>query len=260
MKKIIAILLSFFLFSFAMSEEQPLVVGMELSYPPFETTDIDGNPTGFSVDLAEELGKYLNRPVKIENMSYSGLIPSLISKKIDIILSSMTITDEREKAINFSVPYAKSYLTLLVSNKSGIQKPIDLNTKGKKIAVRGGTTAHLVAREYFPNAEVLVFDKETTAVLEVSQGKVDAFVYDPLSIYRNWQNYKSTTTPLFDQFQPRIEYWGIGYRKQDKELGKKIDEFITNFKADGGLDRLADKYLSEEKKAFEEQGIPFFIN
>lgn len=79
------------------NSKKELVIGMELAYPPFETTDTDGNPAGVSVDLAKDLGKALGRPVRIENMAYSGLIPALQTKKIDAIISSMTITDERKK-------------------------------------------------------------------------------------------------------------------------------------------------------------------
>ena len=98
--------------------KEKLVVGMELAYPPFEMTDEKGNPEGFSVDFARELGKYMGREVKIENMSFGGLIPALKTKKIDIILSSMTITEQRKKSINFSSPYLRSYLTLLVNKNS----------------------------------------------------------------------------------------------------------------------------------------------
>lgn len=241
------------------ADVKPLVVGMELAYPPFEMTDAKGNPTGFSVDMAEDLGKFLGRPVKIENMAYSGLIPALMTKKIDIILSSMTITKEREKTINFSEPYAKSYLSLLTNKKSRIKNPMDLNSKGKKIAVKKGTTGHLVAMEYFPNAELLVFEKETPAVLEVTQGKVDAFIYDPLTVIKNWKENPNTTEPILQQFQKEVEHWGIGYRKDDTKLGDEINAFIREYRADGGFNRLAEKYLGEQKKAFDERGIPFFF-
>ena len=115
-----------------------LVIGMELAYPPFETTDEKGNPSGMSVDLAKDLGEYLGRPVRIENMAYAGLIPSLQSKKIDVILSSLTITKERQEVIDFSDAYSKSYLTLLINKDSTVNEVKDLNIKGKKVAVKKG--------------------------------------------------------------------------------------------------------------------------
>src|SRR4051812_34981947 len=82
-----------------------LVVGMELKYPPFEMVDQQGQPTGISVELARELGKALHREIRIENIPFDGLIPALQTAKIDLIISSLTETAERARAIDFSEPY-----------------------------------------------------------------------------------------------------------------------------------------------------------
>ena len=94
---------------------------MDLSYPPFETIDAQGNPAGISIDLARALGESLHRPMKIENIPFTGLIPSLLTGKIDLILSSMTDTPEREKTITFSDPYLSIGLAVLAGKKSGNQ-------------------------------------------------------------------------------------------------------------------------------------------
>jgi len=257
MKKLIFGLL--LIISAASFATKPLVVGMELAYPPFETTDKYGTPTGFSVDMAHDLGKYLNRDIVIKNMSYGGLIPALKTHKIDIILSSMSITPRRSRSINFSIPYAKSNLAILANNKSNIKKPLDLNEKGKKIAVKNGTSGHVVAMKLFPKANILVFDKESAAILEVTQGKVDAFIYDPLTILKNWEKNKSTTIPVLEPFEKTPQYWAIGLSKNNKELEEQINNFIKEYRENGGLDRLADKYLAEPKKEFKKRNIPFFF-
>ncbi|MEG3072071.1 MAG: transporter substrate-binding domain-containing protein [Candidatus Syntrophopropionicum ammoniitolerans] len=82
-------------------ETNELVVGMELAYPPFETKDEYGNPTGVSVDLAGAFGEFADRAVKIENISWDGLIPALQAGKVDAVISSMTITEERKKKLIF---------------------------------------------------------------------------------------------------------------------------------------------------------------
>ena len=74
---------------------KPLIVGMELAYPPFEMTDTSGKPSGVSVDLATDLAKSLGRPVLIQNTSFDGLIPALKTCKVDLVISSMTATAER---------------------------------------------------------------------------------------------------------------------------------------------------------------------
>src|SRR5690242_5036247 len=89
-----------------------LIVGMELAYPPFEMTDARGQPMGVSVDLAKALGTYLHREVEIQNVPFDGLIPALQTRKIDLIISSMTATAERAKSIAFSDPYVKTGLCL----------------------------------------------------------------------------------------------------------------------------------------------------
>lgn len=241
------------------SSKEELVVGMELAYPPFETTDEKGNATGISVDLAQDLGKYLGKKVRIQNIAYSGLLPSLTSKKIDIILSSMTITEERKKSIDFSDPYAKTNLALLINKNSPVKEPKDLNAKGKKVAVKKGTTGHIYAEKNLPNAEIMVFDKESACVLEVSQGKADAFIYDQLTIYKNWKQYEDSTKAYLNPIAQDFEYWGIGLRKEDKDLKEKINSFLAEYKKNGGFDKLGEKYLSEQKKTFEKLEIPFFF-
>ncbi|WP_461204666.1 transporter substrate-binding domain-containing protein [Clostridium sp. DL1XJH146] len=241
------------------NDKEELIVGMELAYPPFEMTDTDGNPTGVSVDIANALGEYLGRPVKIENMSYSGLIPSLTTKKIDIILSSMTITEERKETIDFSDPYSKSYLSLLVNKDSSVQNAEDLNAEGIKIAVKKGTTGHIYATEHFPKAEIMVYEKESACVLDVVQGKADAFIYDQMTIYKNWQNYPDSTRAVLEPFQEDFEYWGIAMRQGEDELKSEINQFLKEYKEKGEFEKLAEKYFTEMKKNFDDMGIPFFF-
>src|SRR3954463_9893873 len=119
-----------------------LRVGMELAYPPFEMTDEKGEPKGVSVDLARELGKFLGKEVQIQNTSFDGLIPALKTGKIDLIISSMTATAERAQSIDFSDPYLKTGLCLLVAKNSPIQSITDLDQPGKTVAVKQGTTGH----------------------------------------------------------------------------------------------------------------------
>ena len=236
-----------------------LTVGMELAYPPFEMSDKNGVPQGVSVDFAKALGKHLGREVVIENTAWSGLIPSLKTGKIDLIISSMTITEERKKSINFSVPYAQSSLAILANKKSGVTSIEELNTKGKKVAVKKGSTGHIYATKNLTNAEILVFDKENACVLEVVQGKADGFLYDQLTIYKNYAQHKDTTVAVLKSFQKDFEHWGVALNKKDVELKTQVDEFIKKAKADGTFAKFAKTHLSEAKATFDELKIPFFF-
>lgn len=238
-------------------KDNTLVVGMELSYPPFEMSDENNRPAGVSVDLASALGKSLGRPVRIENIAFAGLISSLKTGKIDLIISSMTATEERAQSIDFSDPYLQTGLCLLVSKNSSIKDISDADQDGKSIAVKQGTTGHLYAMDHIKHARVLPLDKETAAVLEVAQGKADAFIYDQMSTYRNWQRHPDTTRPILAPF--KTEYWAIGLRKGNSELLQEVNAFLAGFRDQGGFEQLGDRYLSAEKKAFQELGYPFLF-
>jgi polar amino acid transport system substrate-binding protein len=234
-----------------------LVVGMELAYPPFEQTDEQGRPTGVSVDLARALGKFLNREVEIQNLPFDGLIPSLKTGKIDLIISSMTATAERAQSIDFSEPYLKTGLCLLVGKNSTIQSVTDLDQSGKTVAVKKGTTGHNYAVEKIKAAKVLVLDKEAACVLEVIQGKADAFIYDQMSTFKNWQRNSETTRPLLKPFQE--ESWAVGLRKGNTELLHQVNEFLKEFRTKNGFEELGDRYLKEQKEAFRQMGHPFYF-
>jgi polar amino acid transport system substrate-binding protein len=234
-----------------------LIVGMELAYPPFEMTDPQGHPTGVSVDLANALGKYLGKEVEIQNTSFDGLIPALKTGKIDLILSSMTATPERAQSIDFSDPYLKTGLCLLVAKNSPIQSIADLDQPGKTVAVKQGTTGHAYATKTFQKAKVLVLDTESSSVLEVVQGKADAFIYDQMSTYLNWKKNADTTRPILKPFKE--ESWAAGVRKGNAELLDKVNEFLKDYRAKGGFEALGDKYLKEQKEAFRQMGYPFYF-
>jgi polar amino acid transport system substrate-binding protein len=239
----------------ATAENPALRVGMDLSYPPFETIGPDGRPTGVSVDLANAIGEHLDRPMVIENIPFTGLIPSLRSGKIDLIISSMTATEERAKAVAFSDPYLTTGLAALLPQDSAVDQPADLDEPGRTIVVRQGTTGEVFARDKFTRARVLVLEKENACILEVVQGKADAFIYDQMSVFQNARRHPDKTRALLTPLQK--ESWAVALRPDDTALLAAVNEALANFRATGGFNQLADKYLAEEKAAFEAQGIPF---
>jgi len=241
----------------AAEKVKPLIVGMELAYPPFEMTDPSGKPKGVSVDLATDLAKSLGRAVVIENIAFDGLIPALKTGKVDLVISSMTATAERAKSIDFSDPYIATGLCLLLKKDSAAQGITDLDKPGVKIAVKKGTTGHLYATGHLKKAEILVLDKESAAVLEVSQGKADAFIYDQMSVYQNWQRNQATTRAILEPFQK--ESWAVGIRQGNDELKAQVNAFIRKYREEGGFERLGDRYLKEMKEEFKRLGSAFFL-
>ncbi|WFB37509.1 transporter substrate-binding domain-containing protein [Kiritimatiellota bacterium B12222] len=240
------------------SGPQPLVVGMELAYPPFEMTDEQGEPTGVSVDLATALAESLGRPLEIRNMSFDGLIPALKTGSIDLIISSMTATEERAKSIDFSDPYLHTELALLTAKGAGVDSVEDLNVAGRVVAVKLGTTGHVYAQANLPEAQLRVLEKENACVMEVVQGKADAFLFDQLSVYQNALRHPDTTDAILSSFQR--EAWAIGIRQGNEALAEDVNAFLGSFREAGGFDQLGETYLGEFQAGFRALGIPFVFD
>lgn len=247
----------------ASSDSQPgkptLTVAMELAYPPFETKDDAGNPAGIAVDFMDDFAKQYGYDLVIENTAWDGLIPSLQTGKADCVISSMTITPERAEVVDFSDPYAMAQLAILANANSGIESINDLNQPGKKVAVKTGSTGDVYATANLPEADIVRLADESACVTEVVQGKADGFLYDQLTIYRNQAANPDTTTAVYIPFQD-AESWGIAVKKGDTELLGQLNEFIAQSKEDGEFDRLTEKYLSEEKKAFDAYNFKWFFD
>jgi polar amino acid transport system substrate-binding protein len=239
------------------SGSNELRVGMNLGYPPFEMQDKSGNPDGVGVKLAEALAADLGRPLKIVPMEFSGLIPALKTGNIDLIISSMTATDERRQSIDFSEPYAFTGLALLVRKDSAIQSVEDLKTQGRTISAKAATTGETWAIRHLPDAKRVVFEDQSACVLEVVQGRADAFIYDQLSILQYAAENKETTRGLLKPFVE--ESWAVAIAKGNDELRVEVNRFLTKFRAEGGLGKLGERYLATQKRQLEEAGIPFIL-
>ena len=221
--------------------EKTLRVAMELAYPPFETKDDAGNPEGLAVDFIRDFGAAYGYDVQIENTAWDGLIPSLQSDKADLVISSMTITDERKQSVDFSDAYAMAQLAILANADSGVASIDDLNQPGKKVAVKTGSTGDVYATKNLTNAEIARLADESACVTEVVQANPD------------------TTEAVFIPFQD-AEEWGIAVKKGNTELLDQLNAFIAQSKTDGEFDRLTEKYLADEKKAFDQYGFKWFFD
>ena len=263
MKRLIS---SFSLFLFqvfpSQAESDPLVVGMELEYPPFEFVANDGTNDGVSVKMAEALADYLGRALEIQNIKFDALITALKSDNIDLIISSMTANDERRKSINFSDPYVTTGLAMLVPIDSPIRGIEDLMSGRRKIVVKLGTTGESFARRELKNATILTMNQDPACALEVAQKKADAWIYDQLSIFHHHKQHKETTKALLKPI--REEQWAIGLRKpksgEDDSLRGKVNDFLKNFRESGQFEELASTYLHEEKELVKSMGIPFIFD
>lgn len=242
------------------SGDNVLVIGMDPTYPPFEMRDPNGELTGISVDLGRSLGEHLGRPVEFRAIDFQGLIPALKSGKVDLIISSMTRTDERAKSVLFSQPYVANGLCLLVSTESNVNNITDLNQTGRKVVVRTGTTGHLYARKTLENTELLPQELVETCVAEVRNGNVDAFVYDQLSVLAYAEKYPDKLKALPKPFQ--IEYWSIAMAPGDDELKSNVDGFLAAWQSSSGPAEAIAKYpeLSRRAEQMQQSGQAFVFD
>jgi len=224
-------------------QKRVIRVGMEVEYFPFEYSDKKGNPVGFDVDLAKLIAKELGVKLEIRDTEWTGLIPSLQTGKVDMIISGMTRTLTRAKAVSFTNPYFVTGLCALVSKKRspGLSSVTQLNQKGKIIAVKTGTTGDLIVKKRFPNAQINRFKDETACVREVITGRADAFIYDQLSIAKHKKQNPESTYALLKPFT--YEPFAMAIRKGDFDFLNWLNLFLETIKSDGRYKALYDKYF-----------------
>ena len=237
---------------------EALVIGSDATYPPFEFTDDKGQLTGVSIELGTAIAKDLGIPVEFKNIAFDGLVPALQTGSIDIIISSMTDTEERRKSLDFSDPYASTAICLLVPKNAPTKSVEDLKQGKRRIVTKIATTGEHWARTNLPNAEVVAFDTDSACVLEVAKGSADAWIYDQVSVM-NWnQQHPDTTRAILAPI--RAEYWAIAMRHGQDDLKSKINAFLKKFRSEGHFDTLATKYLAKERDLMKSQGIPFLFD
>ncbi|ADL11821.1 basic amino acid ABC transporter substrate-binding protein [Acetohalobium arabaticum] len=220
-------------------EEGKLVVGCSADYKPFEYPNEEGEIVGFDVELMEAVGEELGLEVEFKDTAFDGLIPSLKSKKFDVIVSAMTITDKRAEAVDFSEPYFNAGQVIAVKEGStDIQGPEDL--AGKVVGVQLGTTGDLEASEMEDIKQVKRYEKITQAFIELRNGRIDAVVND-LPV---------TAAYIMDNPDVEIigkpfteENYGIAMRPKDDELEQKINETIEKLRENGTYDEIYNKWF-----------------
>lgn len=226
------------------STAKVLKVGSEASFAPFEFQDEGSKEyAGFDMDLIRAIGKQMGYEVQIQNMGFDGLIPGLESGTVDVIISAMTITEERSQKISFSKPYYKSGLTVVVKNDNNTIKSFaDLD--GKKIAVQIGTTGADEAKKA-KNAQIREFNSAPESFLELKAGGVDAVVNDkPVNDYyiakAGGKDAKEIGEPL------TAEDYGIGIAKKNTELTAKVDKALDELKQNGEYDKIYLKWFGKK--------------
>jgi polar amino acid transport system substrate-binding protein len=222
-----------------------LVVAMDVTYPPMESEGPDGKPVGYDVELARELGARLKLKVDFVVMNWDGILAGLVSKRYDVIISAMNVTDERRKQVDF-VEYAR--ISQLFVAKKGTIVGNEKDLAGKVVAVQADTTssAYLEARRKAGIAikDVKAFKLATDAFAAIKAGQAEVVVVDePVGRYYAKQD------PATFQVTGRAlapEPIGIAVRKDEKPLAEAIGTAVEAMRKDGTLKKLAEKWFGGE--------------
>lgn len=220
-------------------------VGSDTSFPPFESMN-GSTPEGFDVDLAKAIADDLGLQLKYDTYKFDTLIPTLkAGGKFDVIMSAMTINDERKQEIDFSDPYIDSNQSIAVKKDSSFKSADDL--KGKKIGVQSGTTGQQWAKDNLTGSTIVAFDDTLAAFAALQAGKVDAVVND-LPVSAALVKDESRGLKLIQEI-PTGEQYGIGVAKSNPELLKAINASLAKLKSNGKYDEIYKKWFGETPKS-----------
>ncbi len=221
-----------------------LRVGFEAGYVPFEMTDKNGRFVGFDIDMAKEMAKAMGVKFVPVNTAWDGIIPALLSNKFDIIMSGMTVTQERNLKVNFADPYIIVGQTILLNKKheGDVKSYQDLNDAKYTVTSKLGTTGEQAVKRYIPKANYKSFETETEAFLEVLNGRADAYVYDlPNCVYLYAQQGEGKVVFLDEPFTYEPLAWAVN--KGDPDFLNWLDNFLRQVKNDGRYDRIYNKWI-----------------
>ena len=223
-----------------------LKVGTTPTYVPFEMTDKQGRIIGFEVDLLRAMSHALGVELELVVVPYTELLSGLKADRFDLIGSGMTVTQERNLALNFSDSFIVVGQTALLHPRlAGMVASIeDLDNAGYKIATTEGTTGQAAAKRFLGAARLSSFATPEEGVRQVVAGKVDAFIHDaPYNLIAASRPENSALLALEQPFT--FEPLAFGLKKGDYDSLNWINHFLNQVAQDGTYDRLYDKWFKD---------------
>jgi len=240
-------------------------IGTEGAYAPWNMTDASGKLVGFEIELGNDLCKRMKVECEFVAQDWDGIIPALQQGKYDAIMSAMTITDERRKILDFTVPYGNDPSSFVADKKSPLaampktdildisvpagQKAIDDLAKtlaGKTIGVQTSTTQLAFLEKHLPKIAVRTYDKIDNAGIDLGAGRVDAVIGDRSVVEAIIKEDKAGNIVMFGPNLVRGvlgEGMGLGLRKQDADLKAMLDKAIAEATKDGTVAKLSKQHF-----------------
>jgi polar amino acid transport system substrate-binding protein len=235
-----------------------VVIGSDIPYRPFEYETTSGELTGFDVDIAEAIfEEQLGVSYEFKPTSFDSIIPSLNNNNFRIIMSAMTINDQRAEQVDFSDPYFTAYQTVIVRDDGEITSKEDL--RGNPVGVQKGTTgagaAEELKEEFDGELDIKSYDQINGAFQALINGQVNAVINDN-TVNAGFANDRDDVVFLegegvaaeSDQEAPpyltlTIENYGIAFRQDDDEFRERVNEALAAIREDGTYDEIYSEYF-----------------
>lgn len=219
---------------------QALVVGSDTTTPPMESIDeATGAIVGFDVDVVNAICARINCKAQFVTTAWDGIFAALAQGEFDMVASNVSITEEREKIIDFSEPYFVVSQSVLV-RLADEDMTLDALKSGKKLGAQTGTTNAALAEELVGRANMSVYDTGPAAVLALKNGDVDAVIVDAVTGVAYEQQFAGDLVVAIEGLQS--DPLGLAFQ-EGSELVAAFNEGLAAIKADGTLDTLAAKYF-----------------
>ncbi len=222
-------------------QAQTLRIATEGAYPPFNHKNTTGELVGFDVDIAKALCAEMKVKCTIVAQDWDGIIPGLLAKKYDLIVASMSITDERKQKVAFTHHYYSNFLQFVAKKGAGLTPTVD-GLKGKTLGAQRSTVASQYLEDKFrKSARIKVYDKQTAAWLDLTSGRVNAVLADIYPAY-DWVK----KNPGYEFVGKKIDIddkIGIAARKEDKELVEKVNHALKAIRENGTYKKINDKHF-----------------
>lgn len=223
-----------------------LRVGLDPAFPPLEARDKKGELVGFDVDLARLAAEALGVRLRLVDMPFPDLLPALKAGRLDLVVSGVTMTAERNREVAFVGPYLVAGQTLLLRRGllGRVRAPADLDRSDYTLAATSGTTAAEAARQVMPQARLVVTANELESFALVRSGKADAMVADmPFNAFMVFRHPEAGLAHLDSPFT--FEPLGVALAQGDADLANFLANLLMQLKGNGELDRLGQKWFQD---------------
>lgn len=220
--------------------EKVMNVGIEGAFPPFNYFNDKNQLEGFDVDITNEMASRMGVKANFIATPWDSILAGLLSKKYDIIISSMTITDERKEKVDFTQPYYRTGAQLFVPDNSTIQDPTKL--QGVKIGVSIGTTFEQKADEL--GAEMVTYKSDLLTFEDMKNGRVEGVITDKVVgaaiIKEKGYPFQTVGDLLYS------EEVGIALNKNEEAFREEINKHLKDMMEDGTYEKISQKWFNRD--------------